>query len=137
MPAPSSSNSTMEFSSATLRISIILVMCAENVLRLCSIDCSSPMSAYTERYGGIRDEESASTGSPLIIIVTARPTVLRATVFPPVFGPVITTTFVSSVIWKSMGTTFSDSIRGWTRWTSLILLAPPAGIKNTPLDFFA
>ena len=47
VPAPNSSNKTREFSSASFKIFTVFTMCAEKVLRLCSILCSSPMSANT------------------------------------------------------------------------------------------
>jgi len=45
VPAPSSSKSTSERSSASSRMGVIFERCDENVERLCSMLCSSPMSA--------------------------------------------------------------------------------------------
>ena len=70
----------------------MFVMCAENVLRLASIDCSSPMSAKSERNTGSRDPSAAGMRSPACAIIASSPAVLSATVLPPVFGPVISST---------------------------------------------
>ena len=67
----------------------MLVTWAENVLRLASMDCSSPMSAKTERKTGRRDPSAAGMRRPACAISASRPAVFSATVFPPVFGPVI------------------------------------------------
>ena len=67
-------------------------MCAENVLRLASIDCSSPMSAKIDRNTGSRDPSAAGIRSPACAISASRPAVLSATVLPPVFGPVMSST---------------------------------------------
>ena len=63
--------------------------CAENVLRLASIDCSSPMSAKTDRNTGSRDPSAAGIRSPGLRHQDEQPGGLQATVLPPVFGPVI------------------------------------------------
>ena len=47
VPAPNSSNKTKESLSASLIIPTILVKWDENVDKLCSILCSSPISANT------------------------------------------------------------------------------------------
>ena len=47
VPAPSSSNRHRELESASFRIETMFVIWAEKVLRLCSMLCSSPMSANT------------------------------------------------------------------------------------------
>ena len=47
VPAPSSSKRTRHSSSASFNIDTVFTIWDENVLRLCSILCSSPMSAYT------------------------------------------------------------------------------------------
>ena len=47
VPAPSSSNSTMERAVTFSRMRTMLVMWDEKVDRDCSMDCSSPMSANT------------------------------------------------------------------------------------------
>ena len=45
VPAPSSSNSSSERSSHSSSMLTMFFMCAEKVERLCSMLCSSPMSA--------------------------------------------------------------------------------------------
>ena len=70
-------------------IDAMLAMCAENVLRLASIDCSSPMSANSERNTGSREPCAAGIRRPACIIIASSPAVFSATVLPPVFGPVI------------------------------------------------
>ena len=47
VPEPTSSSSTSAGTARPRSIAAMLVMCAEKVLRLASIDCSSPMSAKT------------------------------------------------------------------------------------------
>ena len=47
VPAPNSSNNTRELFVILSSILTIFVICDENVLRLCSILCSSPISANT------------------------------------------------------------------------------------------
>ena len=71
-------------------------ICELNVDSDCSIDCSSPMSANTASKTGRRLSLSAGTGIPACAISASRPTVLRATVLPPVFGPVISSTVNAS-----------------------------------------
>ena len=78
VPAPISSKSTRQFSSASLRILTVLVMCDENVLKLCSILCSSPISA-----------SRAGMNKPDCAISVRSPTVFKETVLPPVLGPVM------------------------------------------------
>ncbi|OPZ64523.1 MAG: hypothetical protein BWY85_01118 [Firmicutes bacterium ADurb.Bin506] len=90
VPAPSSSRSTRESESASRRVSMIWVRCDENVDRLCSMLCSSPMSANTLPNTAISVPGSAGTCSPAWAISVSRPTVLSVTVLPPVFGPVMT-----------------------------------------------
>ena len=70
----------------------MFAMCAENVLRLASIDCSSPMSAKIDRNTGSRDPSAAGIRRPACAISASRPAVLSATVLPPVFGPVTSST---------------------------------------------
>ena len=66
-------------------------MWAENVDRFCEIDCSSPMSLRILET--IISSLSADAGIGIIdwVISVSRPIVFSVTVFPPVFGPVITT----------------------------------------------
>ena len=70
----------------------MLAMCAEKVLRLAEIDCSSPMSANTLLNTGTCEPSAAGISSPACAISDSSPAVLSATVLPPVFGPVITST---------------------------------------------
>ena len=92
VPAASSSSSTSERCVDARRIEMMLPMCELNVDSDCSIDCSSPMSANTASKTGRRLSFSAGTGIPACAINASRPTVLMATVLPPVFGPVIKST---------------------------------------------
>ena len=87
----------------------MFVMCAENVLRLASIDCSSPMSAKSERNTGSRDPSAAGIRSPACAISASSPAVLSATVLPPVFGPVISRTVAGGMILIVTGTGRSSS----------------------------
>ena len=70
------------------------VMCAENVLRLAEIDCSSPMSANSDLKTGSFEPGSAGTCRPACAIAASSPAVFSATVLPPVFGPVMISTRV-------------------------------------------
>ena len=71
-------------------------MCAEKVERFAEMDCSSPISASTRSKSG-SSADCAVTGIPDCAANTTRPTVFSATVFPPVFGPLITrTVFVAA-----------------------------------------
>ena len=69
--------------------------------------CSSPMSTRMSRTTG-SFAEAAATNIPHWCISTARPSVLRVAVLPPMFGPVISSSFVSPS-WRSFGTGFSIS----------------------------
>ena len=82
----------------------MLVMCAENVLRLASIDCSSPMSAKSDRNTGSRDPSAAGMRSPACAISASSPAVFSATVLPPVFGPVISRTVAGGITLIVTGT---------------------------------
>ena len=73
VPAPISSSSTRAGSDSARSIAAMLVMCHENVLRLAAIDCSSPMSAKTERKTGSRDPAAAGTSSPACAISAQQP----------------------------------------------------------------
>ena len=66
VPAPSSSNSTSERSSASSRIGMILERCDENVERLCSMLCSSPMSACTCRNTARREPIASGQVQPAL-----------------------------------------------------------------------
>ena len=86
-------------------------MCEAKVLKLCSMHCSSPMSASTGSYTASR-APAAGTCRPQAAIRCSSPTVLSDTVLPPVFGPVITIACDPPAgISMSMGTT-SPSSRG-------------------------
>ncbi len=73
--------------------------------------CSSPISAYTPLYILSSLFSSAGISSPDCIISVRRPTVLSATVLPPVFGPVISMASRSDRN-TVMGTTRSFGISG-------------------------
>ena len=93
-------------------ISTMLVMWPEKVDRLCSMLCSSPISANTCSNTAISVPRSAGTCRPACAISVNSPTVFRVTVLPPVFGPVITRVVNSSPSQMLDGTTFSGSISG-------------------------
>ena len=65
-------------------------MCAENVLRFSSIDCSSPISHKMSCISPISVPRSQGQGKPASAMHTSNPVVFSATVLPPIFGPVIT-----------------------------------------------
>ena len=75
----------------------MLAMCPENVLRLASIDCSSPMSAKSDWNTGTREPSAAGMRSPAWAISASSPAVLSATVLPPVFGPVTSSTVAGGI----------------------------------------
>jgi hypothetical protein len=79
-------------------------MRAEKVLRLASIDWSSPMSANTDRNTGSRDPSAAGILRPACAISESSPAVLSATVLPPVFGPVISRQLAGGMIRIVTGT---------------------------------
>ena len=114
VPAPNSSNSTSERLSVSFRIPTRLTMWDENVERLCSMLCSSPMSANT--WSKIDRADSSATGmcNPAWAMQTRSPTVFRETVLPPVFGPVMTMTKnpSSGLRCTSMGTASSAGSNG-------------------------
>ena len=85
----------------------MLRRCAENVERLISIDCSSPTSASTWSNTG-NVASSAGGRRPDWCSSAARPSVFSATVLPPVFGPLTTSTRRSPRS-RSIGT--ADSLR--------------------------
>ena len=70
--------------------------CDVNVLRLFSMLCSSPITAYTRGNTGRAVPGSAGTCSPACAMSASSPTALRATVLPPVFGPEITSARVGA-----------------------------------------
>ena len=68
------------------------VMCDEKVERLCSMLCSSPMSAKICSKTASFDPSAAGIAMPAWAINVSRPVVFSDTVLPPVFGPVINRT---------------------------------------------
>ena len=89
----------------------MFVMCAEKVLRLASIDCSSPMSAKIVLKTGTLDPSAAGMRNPDWAINASNPAVLSATVFPPVLGPVMSSTVAGGTILMVTGTARLSS--GW------------------------
>ena len=90
-----------------------MVMWEEKVLRLCSMLCSSPMSAYTWRNTASSERSEAGMCNPACPISVNNPTVFKETVFPPVLGPVMISREKSFPRVTVMGTTFRASSRGW------------------------
>ena len=86
-------------------------MCAENVLRLAAIDCSSPMSANTVRKGVIALSASTGISKPACAMSGSSPKAFSATVLPPVFGPEMTSARVGGVIVRFDGTTTCGPVR--------------------------
>jgi hypothetical protein len=62
------------------------------------------MSANTDRNTGSREPSAAGIISPDCAISARRPAVFSATVFPPVFGPVISNTVAGGMILIVTGT---------------------------------
>ena len=112
VPAQISSNNTSDLSSAFSRIRIMFVIWEENVLRLCSILCSSPISAKISVNNASSDPSSAGICRPDNPISSNNPTVFKETVLPPVFGPVTISWSNVSPRWISIGTTFLASNNG-------------------------
>ena len=81
--------------------------------RDCSMDCSSPISAYTLSNTDISLPISAGMNIPLSAIRVKSPTVFKVTVLPPVFGPVIMRVRKSFPSHMSIGLTVSFGISGW------------------------
>src|SRR5208282_3701551 len=105
VPAPSSSSKTSECCVASPRSCEIRRTCDENVESDCSRLCSSPISASTWSKTGSCEPSAAGTCRPLCAMIASKPTVLSATVFPPVFGPVTTMIWNCTPRWTSIGTT--------------------------------
>ena len=105
VPAPSSSSRTSVSGPARATIRMIERRWPRNVDSDWATDCSSPMSAKTSPNTGRRVPASAGTCSPDWCIRLSRPRVRRATVLPPVFGPVMTSAVYSSPRRMSIGTT--------------------------------
>ena len=87
-------------------------MCEENVESDCSRLCSSPMSASTSSKTGSCDPWCAGMCRPDCAMIASSPTVFRATVFPPVFGPVTTRIWNRRPRWTSIGMTVLGSSSG-------------------------
>ena len=98
--------------SASSRIFTMFTMWAEKVLRLCSMLCSSPMSASTRSNTLTALPASAGICSPHWAMRVSRPRVFRLTVLPPVLGPVITRVSNFRPSSMSMGTALPASSRG-------------------------
>ena len=90
----------------------MFTICDENVDKLCSMDCSSPISAYIFENTAASEESPAVICSPDAAIIDSKPTVLSVTVLPPVLGPVTTSVSVSFPNDISFDTTLSLSISG-------------------------
>ena len=69
---------------------MIFSMCAEKVLKFCSIDCSSPISAKISEKTPTWLSSRAVMNNPDWAITWTKPNVLSVMVLPPVFGPVTT-----------------------------------------------
>ena len=111
VPAPASSSRTSAGSSSALSIATMFAMWPENVLRLAAMDCSSPMSAKTVRNTGICEPSAAGISNPACAMSDSSPAVLSATVLPPVFGPVTTSTRTGGIRRTSTGTTAASGFR--------------------------
>jgi hypothetical protein len=121
VPAPSSSKRIRLCPSASSRILTMFTMWAEKVERLCSMLCSSPMSASTRSKTLTALRSSAGMCRPHWAMRVSRPRVLRLTVLPPVLGPVMTR--VSNFCPSSMvmGTALPVSSRGCRAWRRQML----------------
>ena len=108
-------------------------MCEEKVETDRSIDCASPMSAYTASKIAI---EPSSRGSciPDWCINANSPIVFIATVLPPVFGPVITRPRKPGPMLMVIGTASlpNKGCRAPTRFTTL---SEPGGIVSARRAF--
>ena len=76
------------------------------------MDCSSPISASTRETTRTVESSFAGIWRPHWAIRVIRPRVFRVTVFPPVFGPVITRVSNRSPNSRSLATAFFWSRRG-------------------------
>ena len=74
--------------------------------------CSSPISTSTRWKKESSEFSDAGIIRPHIAIRVRSPSVFRHTVWPPVFGPVITSVSKSFPKYKSTGTTLSEGISG-------------------------
>ena len=89
---------------------MIFCKCALNVERFCSMLCSSPMSSYIASNVPITVPSLAGNGNPNHAIAVITPAVLRVTVLPPVFEPVITSVEKFSPHETETGTALSFNI---------------------------
>ena len=123
VPAPSSSKRTRLSGVICFKKDTMFVMWEEKVLRLCSMLCSSPMSANTLENTPSSERSRAGMWRPACPMRVKRPTVFRETVLPPVLGPVTMRRSKSSPSVREMGTTFFGSSRGWRPWRIRIRLS--------------
>ena len=130
VPVPSSSSSTSERGPASFRTRTTLPKWDENVDTDRSMLCASPMSANTLSKTDRDDPEAAGICNPAWCISTSNPIVFRATVLPPVFGPVITSARKSGPIDTVIGTTSSPS-RGCRADTSRRPAGPAGSVMAT------
>ena len=132
---PSSSRSTSDSGVACARMSITLRICELKVDTDCSILCWSPTSAYTPSNTGRTLPSFAGICNPAWCISASKPTFFIATVLPPVFGPVTTSTDQSGPTLTLTGTASLPS-SGWRalmRRTAISLakLCPPSASDRT------
>ena len=129
VPAPGSSRSTSPPRRARRAMSARFSAWAEKVERSRSMDCSSPRSTNTASKNGKRLSIAAGTKRPAWAIRTQSPRVLRATVLPPVLGPVIARPRWSARTRRSTGTTGRPLVRrrGWRAAASAMSSAPRTG----------
>ena len=106
---PNSSRSTRLFLVAPLMIRTTLPICQLKLERVCSMLCSSPISAKTPSKSGSWLSFEAGMGMPACAIRLSRPMVFSVTVLPPVLGPVMTRMEKSCPISRENGTAFSPS----------------------------
>ena len=124
VPDPSSSINISfwaDFSLAeSCSISMIFTIWDENVDNDCSMLCSSPTSTSTWSNIDISLPSDTGISNPHMLMSVRRPTVFKATVFPPVFGPVTTRVSKSIPSSTSIGTTLSFLISGCLALCSFI-----------------
>ena len=132
VPEPNSSSKTKSLGPQCLMIEITCVIWAENVLRLASILCSSPMSAKILWNIGNIEPWSAGINNPHWFIKLNSPNVLRDTVLPPVLEPVINKIRYDVPNWMFVGTTTFGGINGWRALMRLTVLSV-LKIAGTPL----
>ena len=114
--------------SATSKMWMMFTMWEEKVERDCSMLCSSPMSARIWRNTATRLPSPAGIIRPHMAIRVSRPMVFRATVLPPVLGPVMMRVSNSTPKVMSVGTTFSLAMRGClAAWRAIFPSSPTWG----------